>query len=254
MAHSFGRVSYINSIPLFCAEPPFDVREAVPSKLNAAVESGALDISLISRWIYPKVAKDYAVIPDFCIGGDGEIMSVKLFSRAPLGRLGGRKIFITSESGTSIRAFRYAMVKKYKIDIFALPRADGIADADAVLLIGNRALSFDASDYGFVADLGELWKEVAEVPMIYAVAVARRGIFGEAEGEVREYFGKSLELFESQKPRWLDVAARRFEQSEGVPIARSVLEKYYSRLIYRFDGGEFEKSFKYVEALDGYIG
>lgn len=254
MAHSFGRVSYINSIPLFCAEPPFDVREAVPSELNAAVENGALDISLISRWIYPKVAKDYAVIPDFCIGGDGEIMSVKLFSRVPFGRLGGRKIFITSESGTSIRAFRYSMVKKYRIDILTLPRADGIADADAVLLIGNRALSFDASDYGFVSDLGELWKEVAEVPMIYAVAVAKRGIFDAAEGEVCGYFGKSLELFESQKQHWLDVAARSFEQSEGVPIARSVLEKYYSRLIYKLDGGAFEKSFKYVEALDGYIG
>ena len=122
MGRSFGRVSYINSIPLFCADSPFSIVEDVPSRLNAAVARGGLDISLISRWEYPRVEKDYAPLPEYCIGGGGEIMSVKIFSRVPAESLGSGSIFITSQTGTSSRAFRYLLEKKYGYDIFKLPR------------------------------------------------------------------------------------------------------------------------------------
>ena len=134
--YSLGRVSYINSLPLFCGGSPelFSVVEAVPARLNSGVREGALDASLISRWTYTKqIAQNYEILPQFCIGGDGEIFSVKLFSRYPIEELGDKKIFITGESGTSIRAFALICRERYNFDFFA-NRAGSIAEADAVIL------------------------------------------------------------------------------------------------------------------------
>ena len=251
MGRSFGRVSYINSIPLFCAPAPFSVVEDVPSRLNAAVARGGLDISLISRWEYPKVEGNYAPLPEFCIGGDGEIMSVKIFSRLPAESLGGGSIYITSQTGTSSRAFRYLLEKKYGYDIFKLPQSR-METADAVLLIGNAALSFDSSAYPYVYDLGEMWRAETGLEMIYAVAVIRRDIYAETAGAVADYFEKSLALFESRRAEFVKLAGERFLASEGVGIGVDVLDRYYSRLVYRFDAEKFDKIFNYVEALRPY--
>ena len=115
MAFKFGRVSYINSIPLFCAEPPpdFEIVCAYPALLNEATARGEFDVCLISRWEYPKVSDKYSVLPNYCIGGDGEIMSVKLFSKTDISNLGGKKVFITEQTGTSSRAFAYLCKRKY---------------------------------------------------------------------------------------------------------------------------------------------
>ena len=251
MGRSFGRVSYINSIPLFCADSPFSVVEDVPSRLNAAVARGDLDISLISRWEYPRVEKDYAPLPEYCIGGGGEIMSVKIFSRVPAESLGGGSIFITSQTGTSSRAFRYLLEKKYGYDIFKLPRMS-VSAADAVLFIGNAALSFDASAYPYVYDLGEMWRAETGLEMIYAIAVIRRDIYAETAGAVADYFGKSLALFASRRADVVKLAGERFFASEGVRLGADVLDKYYSRLVYKFDADKFDEIFNYVEALRPY--
>lgn len=251
MGRSFGRVSYINSIPLFCADSPFSIVEDVPSRLNAAVAHGGLDISLISRWEYPRVEKDYAPLPEYCIGGGGEIMSVKIFSRVPAESLGSGSIFITSQTGTSSRAFRYLLEKKYGYDIFKLPRMS-VSAADAVLFIGNAALSFDASAYPYVYDLGEMWRAETGLEMIYAIAVIRRDIYAETARAVADYFGKSLALFASRRADVVKLAGERFFESEGVRLGADVLDKYYSRLVYKFDADKFDKIFNYVEALRPY--
>ena len=254
MAHSFGKVSYINSLPLFCAPSPFGIVEAIPSELNSMVENSRLDISLISRWIYPKVEKNYKVIPNFCIGGDGEIMSVKIFSRAPLESLADKSLFITGESGTSIRAFRYLVVEKFGFDIFKMKKAE-LAFADAVLLIGNKALSFDASKYAYSYDLGSMWREVLGIKMIYAVAVARREIYDDVAESVSEYFGRSLDEFGRNRAYHVARAAELFEKSEGVAIGADIIDRYYSRFIFKFGGEDFSKSFNFVSNLsqNGYL-
>ena len=93
MAFKFGRVSYINSIPLFCAEPPpdFEIVCAYPALLNEATARGEFDVCLISRWEYPKVSDKYSVLPNYCIGGDGEICPSNYFQKPTSQILAGKK-------------------------------------------------------------------------------------------------------------------------------------------------------------------
>ena len=248
MGLRLGRVSYINSLPLFCAKPPFDVVSKCPSELNAMTARGELDMSLISRWVFEGVAKDYRVLPEFCIAGDGEIMSVKIFSRVPLAKLAGRKICITSETGSSSRAFRHVVKKRHGFDIFSLEKAE-IGSADAVLLIGNAALAFCDPDYGHVCDLGEMWKDVIGKKMIYASVVVRREIYDAAAAALAEYFEKSLGLFQVDRSRNILLAREMFAKSQGTAISVETLDKYYSRLIYRLDENDYKEAFDIAAKL-----
>ncbi len=255
MRFKLGKISYINSIPLFCADSDkFESVEGVPMYLNELAEKRLLDVSLISRWIYPQIEKDYKVIPNFCIGGDGEIMSVAIFSKKPLESLKDGSIFVTAETGTSSKAFRYLVEKKYGYNLLALKR-ESFENADAVLLIGNAALAFSNQNYPYKYDLGSMWKEAVGTKMLYAVAVARRDIFDSVCRDISEYFDSSLAKFKTERASQIKDVSRIFKEEQGVDISESLLDEYYSKLIYKFSENDFSESFNYVTNLyrDGII-
>ncbi len=249
MRNSFGAVSFINSLPFFCGgkSARFDFDFRVPSELNAASRAGVYDVSMISRWAYRFCEDEYAVLPRFCIGGDGEIMSIKLFSKFDISELYRGGIFITPQTGTSSRAYRKICLEKYGFDIAALPRQP-LETADSAVLIGDAALAFDASRYPHSYDLGELWRDWAKCKMLYAIFVIRRGLFDALSGAVAEYLDASLAAFESDRTAVLDAAERA---ANGV-LGRGVLEKYYTRLIYKMDADDFQKSFEFVRKNENF--
>ncbi|MBP3358186.1 MAG: hypothetical protein J6K91_04670 [Opitutales bacterium] len=249
MQYKFGKISYINSIPLFCANSQnFEMVEDCPARLNELAEKKELDISLISRWIYPSIEKDYAVIPEICISGDGTIMSVELFTKRPIELLQNGTLFITAETGTSSKAFGYLVARKYGLDLLSLERAP-YETADAVLLIGNSALAFSNSEYPYKYDLGEMWKEVVGNKMIYAIAVARRDIYDSARKVALDYFNESLEKFEREKESQLAKISAIFERQQKVSISCEKLAEYYTKLIYKLPEKDFWESFNFVKNL-----
>ena len=253
MSLSFGKVSFINSIPLFCSERErgFDFVESYPAKLNDLTARGKLDVALISRWIYPAVQKNYAVIKNFCIGGDGEIMSIKLFSKFDISKLADKKIFITEQTGTSSRAFNFICEKKYGFNLLNCRRAD-LLSADAALFIGNQALASDSAGFDYVYDLGDLWKREVGLPMLYAVFVVRRELFETVSERVRDFAEASLAEFSRDKSKYISIAQKKFFDDQRVEISTSELCKYYDCLRYRFDDADFEKSFNFVTE-NGYL-
>jgi len=248
MPFKIGKISYINSVPLFCAGSDFETVEDCPARLNALAKERALDISLVSRWIYGEIASDYEIIPQFCIAGAGEIMSVEIFSKRPLSELEGGSIFITSETGTAVRAFSYLAKKNCGLDIRALRRAP-LESADAALLIGNSALAFCGGGYPYKYDLGSMWKESEGVKMVYAVAVARRDVYAKARAAAEDYFEKSLAKFSAEKKEIISRVAAGFKLSQGREISEERLSKYYEGLLYKLPESEFDEAFERVEKI-----
>ena len=244
MRYKFAGVSFINSLPFFCGGKPahFDMQFACPSELNKMAERGECDALMISRWVYPACERDYAVLPRFCIGGDGEIMSIKLFSNLGIERAGEGSIFITPQTGSSSRAFRKICMEKYGYDILALPRKP-LGQADSAILIGDDALVFDARAYKYAYDLGELWKSFAPCKMTYAAFVVKRGVYADAAPKLAEYLDHSLALFrENPGPVY-----RRAAELSGGRLGIDVIKKYYSRIIFKMSEDDFNKSFEYIE-------
>ncbi len=246
MTYNIGRVSYVNSYPLFLSDFPFDcnIVRNYPAALNEACARGELDASLISLWSYGRIKDTYKILPNFCIAGDGDVKSVILSSKYPIDSLAGKKIFLTPESKSSVSAFRAMCLEKYGFDPYS-NRSDSPEGADAVFLIGDAALCFDSSDFNYRYDFGALWKKAMTFPMVYAVVVVKNELFDVLKDGLCEGFCRSLEIFAKDPALYSRNCAAEFAASSGGKLrclsAEELLD-YYNVLVYRLGDADFKKN------------
>lgn len=245
--YTLGRISYVNSLPFFQAEyPEFDSFSAVPAELNARAARAGVDAAMISRWVYEgEIEKYYKVLPRYGIFSNGEVMSVKIFSKVPFESFPDASLYITPESGTSARAFAHLFRLKYGADILSMPRAP-LDSADAALLIGDAALAFKPRE--FCADLGEMWRAEIGIPMVYSVFVVRRSVFSKVAPLLEKNIKNSLDAFRKNPDSVIGAAVGAMHPS-GADIDEPALKKYYRNLKYELPRGLFKKAFDYAAAL-----
>ena len=173
-----GAVNYLNTKPLVYrlerlapeAELVFDL----PSRLADGLADGRFDVALI-----PSVEffqdPSYRIVSDACIGCRGPVLSVKLFSRVPAEKI--KRLALDEGSRTSAALVRILLKQRFDIEpaLEPLPIGAGIDDttADAVLLIGDRAIHSPAGRFAEVWDLGDEWCRWAELPFVFAMWTAR---------------------------------------------------------------------------------
>ena len=92
-------------------------------------------------------------------------------------------------------------------------------------------------------DLGELWKEWAKCKMLYAVFVIRKSLFDEIAPRVSEFLNTSLSLF-AENPQ--KVYNKAMELTSG-KLDIEVIKRYYTRLIFKMQRADFDKSFNFVK-------
>ncbi len=180
-ARRIGAVSYLNSKPLIWSLPELArgsrVLVDLPARLADTLEAGHLDVALVPSVEYLRHA-DWKVVSDACVACNGPVRSVKLYCRVPLARI--RTLALDEGSRTSAALTRILLREQYGLNpkIRRLPVGVGAeaCDADAVMLIGDRAMQ--ASDNGFapVVDLGEEWTRWTGLPMVFAMWIAREGV------------------------------------------------------------------------------
>ena len=157
-----GAVNYLNTKPLVYRldrlAPQADVVFDLPSRLADRLAAGSLDVALI-----PSVEffqnPDYRIVSDACIACRGPVLSVKLFSRVPAERIA--TLALDEGSRTSAALVRILLRERFGIEpqLQPLPIGEGLesSDADAVLLIGDRAMHSPPGRFAEVWDLGDAW-------------------------------------------------------------------------------------------------
>ena len=175
-----GAVSYLNTKPLVydLAElaPHAEIVYDFPSRLADDLSAGRLDVALI-----PSVEffqdPTYTIVSDACIGCRGPVLSVKLFSRTPIDAI--RSLAMDEGSRTSVALVRILLEQRFGIAprLEPLPFGSTAADssADAVLLIGDRAIQPARSEFASVWDVGDEWCRWSELPFVFAMWVSRAG-------------------------------------------------------------------------------
>ncbi len=175
-----GAVNYLNTKPLVYGLEQFAPRAELimdyPSRLADDLASGRLDVALI-----PSIEffhdPTYAIVSDACIACRGPVLSVKLFSRVPVAQI--RTLALDEGSRTSVALVRILLSQRHGVrpQLERLPVEASLADsrADAVLLIGDRAIHSPGGHYQVVWDLGDEWCRWAELPFVFAMWVARAG-------------------------------------------------------------------------------
>ena len=179
MPKTIGAVQYLNTKPLVhgLAACGVNVVYDLPSRLADRLASGELDVALIPS-IELFRGRGYRMVSDACIGCRGPVMSVKLFFRVSPWKT--RTLALDEGSRTSASLARILLSERFGITPFSESLAIGsgleATNADAVLLIGDRAIGSPHERFEAVWDLGNEWVGFSGLPFVFAMWVARQDV------------------------------------------------------------------------------
>ncbi len=175
-----GAVSYLNTKPLIYGFDVGMMRDKVeliidyPSKIASMLLENAIDVGLVPVAIIPEMETHY-IISDYCIGSDGEVASVCLFSEVPLEKI--EKILLDYQSRTSIELLKILAKEHWKINpVFKEVTGEyqqEISGTTAALVIGDRALK-QRKISQYIYDLGLEWKKFSGLPFVFAAWISNK--------------------------------------------------------------------------------
>jgi chorismate dehydratase len=175
-----GAVNYLNAKPLIHELPQLAPQAElildVPSRLADRLKAGELDVALIPVIEYFR-AGCYSIVSNMAIASRGPVLSVTLFSRVPWEEI--RQVALDEGSRTSAALAQILLRRRYGVhpEIVSLPldRSAEEMAADAVLLIGDRAMRACLPGFDHAHDLGQEWFGWTGLPLVYAVWAVREG-------------------------------------------------------------------------------
>jgi len=176
-----GAVNYLNTKPLVGElekfAPQAELSFDLPSRLADGLFAGRYDVALIpSIEIFQQPG--YRIVSDACIACRGPVLSVKLYCRRPPHQI--RTLALDEGSRTSVALVKILLNQRFGLHPQTEPLAigQGLDDtaADAVLLIGDRAIHAPPGQFEAIWDLGDQWCRWAELPFVFAMWTARAGV------------------------------------------------------------------------------
>ncbi len=150
--------------------------EAHPGIIADQLLNNQIDIGLVPVAIIPKLNKSY-LITDYCIGTQGEVASVAIFSDVPLEEV--ETLLLDYQSRTSINLGKILLKEYWKLNLKLVNAGadymEEIKGTTAGVVIGDRALEqHKISKYSY--DLGAAWKAHTGLPFVFAAWVANKTI------------------------------------------------------------------------------
>ena len=176
-----GAVTYLNTVPLVRglqeqlpeAELSFDY----PSRLADELAQGRLDVAL-APCIELARHPEWSIVSTACIGCRGPVLSVKVLFRCPPAEV--KSLALDEGSRTSAVLAQILLADRFNVrpTLQLLPLASSPLDstADAVLVIGDRAIRSPQEGFCESWDLGEEWTRTTGLPFVFAVWAARPGV------------------------------------------------------------------------------
>jgi chorismate dehydratase len=231
-----GAVHYLNTKPLIrhlpALAPEIDLVLDAPSRLAVELEAGRLDIGLVPSIEYFRHGR-YTILPDVSISSFGPVLSVKLCSRLPFAHI--RSLAVDEGSRSSAALATILLDQLFHVRPAMLPlsldQTPDSTDADAMLLIGDRAMRVVDGDFPFILDLGYEWSRWTGLPFVFAFWAVAEGV--EVSARVRRAFVRAKELGRPDIPAICREEARRLAIDE-------VRCLYYLQHVIRHDFGPTE--------------
>jgi chorismate dehydratase len=170
-----------------------------PSNIASMLVNDEVDIGLVPVAIIPFL-KEFHVISDYCIGCDGEVASVCLFSNVPLQEID--TILLDYQSRTSVALLKILLKEHWNISPELIDGTHNyeikITGKTGGLVIGDRALSQRLRSK-YIYDLGQGWKEMTGLPFVFAAWVSNKKLPVGFEGSFNKAIALGLNNFDIVK-------------------------------------------------------
>ena len=168
-------VSYTNTLPFLqgikqSAEliEQIDLSVDYPSECARKVMEDEADLGIIPIAALAKM-DSYHIVGDYCIGSNGAVDSVFIFSEKPIEEV--QSLLLDKQSRTSNGLARILLKHYWKKEVEILTEGQ----ADAYVLIGDRTFG-KKNSVPYAYDLGYYWKEMTGLPFAFAIWVANKSL------------------------------------------------------------------------------
>ena len=175
-------VSYLNTLPFIYGFKKTNIINQIklsldyPALCAQRLLTNEVDIALVPVSILTK-DDNLNIISDYCIGSDGNVDTVCLFSNSPIEAV--NRIYLDYHSNTSVQLLRVLLKEYWCYNIQLMPLDHHghkiLANNEAELVIGDRALN-RKKFYNYTYDLSFIWKEMTGMPFVFACWMAKKKI------------------------------------------------------------------------------
>ncbi len=175
-------VNYLNTKPFLTGlktstiKSELEIEVATPASCAAKLINGTSQIGLVPVAAIPHIP-NARIISDYCIGCDGAVGTVALFSNDPIESI--TSIILDYQSRTSVQLLKLLMKDYWKKEVIYQHGEPGFElnarTGQGALVIGDRAMDLD-DQYKFKYDLGEIWKQHANLPFVFAAWVSTKSV------------------------------------------------------------------------------
>ena len=173
-------VSYLNTLPFLhginnsLVKEDLNLSLDIPSDCAKKLLNDEVDLGLVPVAIIPQLKESY-IISDYCIGANGEVNTVALYSDVPLNQV--QEIYLDFHSKTSINLVQVLAKKYWHINPTFINAKPGfekqIQGVKAGVIIGDRTFNLHKT-FKFKFDLAEEWKKMTGLPFVFACWVANK--------------------------------------------------------------------------------
>lgn len=207
-----------------------------PARIAGMLLSGEIDMGLVPVAVIPRL-QEYHLNTQYCIGANGPVASVCLFSEVPLTEV--KEVLLDYQSRTSVALAKLLLRDYWKIDPVLLDTQSDyrsrIKGTTAGLVIGDRALE-QRTVSPYIYDLGEAWKAHTGLPFVFAAWVSNKPLPANFVAEFDAANGEGLKHIDT-------VVARN-------PFPVFDLHDYYTKYIsYELDAAKREGLKKFLSLL-----
>ncbi len=158
-----GKVSYLNTLPMFYKLLGYEIVEGHPSELFKMLEEDKIDIGILSSAVYLKDKDKYAYLDSVSISGKEMVCSVLLFLKEDY----IKNVYLTKDSVTSRVLTRWYIEHILKL---APNYVENEEEADTILYIGDKAIKEkNTNKYKHKIDLGEEWFKEYKAGFVFAL-------------------------------------------------------------------------------------
>jgi chorismate dehydratase len=223
-------VSYVNARPFVYgirhsgSLSNYSLSLDVPSLCAEKLKNDVVDIGLAPVAILPELGEHF-IVPDFCIGANGPVQTVMLYSDVPLKYI--KTIHLDNQSRTSCLLVQILARHWWKISPSWIPAKEGyekkIKASIAGLIIGDRNFSL-AGKFKYAYDLSEEWKLFTHLPFVFACWIANKKLDE-----------KTLSAFYSALKFGLENKDKVVKELRGEYDEKTIKDYLYNSINYNFD-------------------
>lgn len=205
-----GIVNYLNTRPLLYGIERSQIVQQIelvqdyPAQVAGMLMDGSIDLGLVPVTVLQHLPEHY-IVTDYCIGCNGPVASVCLFSEQPVEQI--KEVLLDYQSRTSVALVKILLREYWNINPQLTNTSSdfrsSIKGSTAGVVIGDRALE-QRKKSRHIYDLGEAWKMHTGLPFVFAAWISNKKLdpyFVEAFNEANKEGISKIDEVVKENPR-----------------------------------------------------